>query len=194
MYITQYFTLFSVVPVCDLESHRYDFGTVWFWVSYLTTLTPSDFSSVKSRLPRLPHRLVQKILSPVQASCLLLAPRPILSPLHCRSLPCRYPISACLSHKQKLKKCLLNKLSDVKFPGENSSKVHHCRRMKFKLIGEPFKTVCSSVPAYRSSSPLGILLPHPGATGNEYVGGSWTRRKHSAQCRDSIILEEKSLF
>lgn len=116
MCITQYFTLFSVVQVCDLESHGYDFETVWFWVSYLTSLTP--------------HRVVQKILSPVQAafgsSCVLLAPPPILSPLHCWSPQCRRRVSACLSHKQELKKCLLNKLSHVKFPGENSSKVHHC--------------------------------------------------------------------
>lgn len=49
VYITQYFTLFSVVQVCDLESHGHDFEIVWFWVSYLTSLTPSDFSSLKSR-------------------------------------------------------------------------------------------------------------------------------------------------
>lgn len=121
-YVTTYYSAFFSslwgASVWDLESPRYEFETVWSWLSYLTslnisflicrtemTMSASQGSLEDSSLPSL-----SGVLLPLHLGC---SP-PVLSPLHCWIYQGTYSITADLSPKQK--QCVLHKLlSEVKF-------------------------------------------------------------------------------
>ena len=122
------------------------------------------------------------------SSYLLLAPKPIFSPLNCSFHQRRYPINVSLSRKQELKKRLLNKVLLERHSQVKVLQKVFAHRMKFKLLMGPEKLPVSLPLLIRASLALATHLPAANATG---PAGQVAPDKGKTQ---SIILEEKSLF